>query len=85
MGCERFLYEYLPWMMITLLNILTFGCYIYNAFMFILWLLIVILVNELEIMKKMFNNDKKFVTDNLHHLIIITLFLANFGNSQNSL
>ncbi len=85
LGSERFLTDYLPWMLISLLNIMTFGCYIYNAFMFILWLLIVVFVNELNITKKVFNAEPNMLSENLHHVIIITLFFANFINSQTAL
>lgn len=85
LASERFLVDYLPWMLVSLLNVLTFGCYIYDAFMFILWLLVVVFVNELNIVKKVFHSEPNMLTDNLHQVIIITLFLGNFINSQQAL
>ena len=85
----------MPFLLISILNIISFGSYIFCVFLTILWILFVILFNKLKIFgilskkKKREPNQKpgflpglQLISETAHLLVVFILFINYFANKQ---
>lgn len=79
---ERMLLDHGPYGLIVLVNIITFNSYTLQLMLFIIWCLMVILVNQLEIFSILDMDDIQKVSKKVHHVIIVAFFLMNLFNNQ---
>ena len=70
---------------IIILNIICFGCYIYCAFAFFLWILCIIIFNEIKIFEKLNKPDAQKYSEIIHLIIVFSLFFNYFFNDQNTI
>ena len=73
----------MPFLVIVILNIITFGCYAFCILIMLFWFIFIIIFNKLKIIMKM--TKKKIlqeISEVLHLSMIFILFLNYFGNQQ---
>ena len=82
---DNLIFRFMPFLGITILNIVNFGSYIFMAFMTVFWFLVVLLFNYLQIFSKYGVESLQSVSEFFHLVIILAMFINYFVNDQSQI